>query len=804
MNLNQQLAEYENKILSLRKELSELDISSAGENITELQKDKLNFLTVELRHLSTQVELMKKQLSTKPDVIQQTAAPTPVTADEASDAAAKAASPAPFLGMEFSEDNADQPIPEIPLPKDSDELLYTPHRSTQSKSTQQTSGPAPRYIRVDHPEESSQQVQWIPAPDSRHRVNESQRSAGKGTDFESIFGKSWMAIFASLLIFISIIMLSAVVIPFLTDYIKVGLMFTFSIGLTLISLFMLRKNRDSKFLTALMGCGMGTIFISLLVTYISFHMLNQFVLYGLIVLWCIGAIFLSKYNSILFEIIGQLGVFVALILGLTSCASPEGVTMIPMVCGFYVLTTYVFYRVNHKKPGFTGTISSIFILLDTFVFSIGQFSLLNYFKLLAKQQSLGDYSHFILMSVGFCSTYLLLYLLQEYLIVRKEIRWRSIPVYLITLTLLLGNEVLFHHLLYPDGGRQYFSVLFLILPLIVIFLELRPLEEEFDTWVKGANIIALLILSWYLTSSILAIPVVALLCVVGAYFTNSEFYSTFSAIFAVIFSIMALFNPEIVYVSVVAMFLMISCHFLLAGRIDNFLCKCSAIFMIYCFVPLLTHKVPEIANIMTHSQNTVITFLILAVITLALLFTPVTSNWDTGEKYTYEFFLTCVFWFLVMFQGLSALHAADGPLLTIVTILVAVALFAVRPYKSENYKGILDALFVGRLTLLLVVILNVLNATNVLFSIPMLMEAIFFIILGHFAGKKMYRIYGLVLSNFCIAKLILFDISYEQDIQRALGFFICGVLCFVISFIYTRVEKIAARREEERAMQAEE
>ncbi|MBP5178801.1 MAG: hypothetical protein J6066_04445, partial [Lachnospiraceae bacterium] len=60
---------------------------------------------------------------------------------------------------------------------------------------------------------------------------------------------------------------------------------------------------------------------------------------------------------------------------------------------------------------------------------------------------------------------------------------------------------------------------------------------------------------------------------------------------------------------------------------------------------------------------------------------------------------------------------------------------------------------------------------------------------GFIYKLKGLRIYGLVLSLVCVVKLVMIDISYENTIGHALSFFLSGVLCFVISAIYSYVEK---------------
>lgn len=70
-------------------------------------------------------------------------------------------------------------------------------------------------------------------------------------------------------------------------------------------------------------------------------------------------------------------------------------------------------------------------------------------------------------------------------------------------------------------------------------------------------------------------------------------------------------------------------------------------------------------------------------------------------------------------------------------------------------------------------------------SIVCLLIAISCILLGFRLEAKYLRFYGLALTMIAIAKLLLIDISYTDSIARIVSFFICGLLCFLINFIYS-------------------
>ena len=105
-------------------------------------------------------------------------------------------------------------------------------------------------------------------------------------------------------------------------------------------------------------------------------------------------------------------------------------------------------------------------------------------------------------------------------------------------------------------------------------------------------------------------------------------------------------------------------------------------------------------------------------------------------------------------------------------------------------KGVVPGFYIGiKLTLLVIVILNSFDAVNYMISISLFLFAIISIVIGFKFAIKAFRLYGLLLSMISIVKLIMIDISYENTLGHALSFFVCGILCFVISMIYNVIDK---------------
>lgn len=122
-------------------------------------------------------------------------------------------------------------------------------------------------------------------------------------------------------------------------------------------------------------------------------------------------------------------------------------------------------------------------------------------------------------------------------------------------------------------------------------------------------------------------------------------------------------------------------------------------------------------------------------------------------------------------------------------ILLAVAEIATFSLQSgqllQNRKSKLyEFLFGFKYTILLAILLCGFEAPKLLLTICLILLAMGEILFGFCTSRKVLRIYGLYLMLLSICKLTLFDISYDRLFQRAIGFLLCGLCCFGISFLY--------------------
>ena len=103
----------------------------------------------------------------------------------------------------------------------------------------------------------------------------------------------------------------------------------------------------------------------------------------------------------------------------------------------------------------------------------------------------------------------------------------------------------------------------------------------------------------------------------------------------------------------------------------------------------------------------------------------------------------------------------------------------------------IDLLIKIAIYLLLVLPVIIADKFSFISSIIFLILSIVFIWFGFKNKIKSFRLYGLFLSMFSIAKLLIVDIGSINSIFRVLGLILAGILCLVIVFTYNKMsEKI--------------
>ena len=165
----------------------------------------------------------------------------------------------------------------------------------------------------------------------------------KKASLENKIGLWVMPIMAATLIFISVILLASALPEQIGNAIKQVTMVIAGFSFAGIGIFLKRKKKGGAFGQVLMAIGAGELFVSLVVIRFVFASINDLWLFILIFIWSAALVVLKRFSSILFQIIGEIGVATAVIFGTCYSLSMGNHVGLYVVAAFYTFGAIVYY-----------------------------------------------------------------------------------------------------------------------------------------------------------------------------------------------------------------------------------------------------------------------------------------------------------------------------------------------------------------------------------------------------------------------------------------------------------------------------
>ena len=714
-----QLITYEKRLMANRKQLLELmeecNLNEAQES--ELLTYKLESFKKELQYLERQTHMLMKEVAEREALREQAAE-------------AKVQDAKPQVVAEPKAEVAQEPVKETPAKE-----IWKPTIS----------------------------------------VGEGQKpsTASDKKDLEKTIGKSLMGIFASVLIFISLILFATLLLPYFNDTAKMITTYVVSFGFLGVGVWKMKKDPDNKFYIALTGCGMGALYISLLLSNMYFKVLGDIPLYVLIAIWGIGIGVFAKNRSKVFQVIGELGILISMIFGCALCADTSDADKFFVLTIYYLISSGAFYFLHYEKEfnsnllhHICNTISVVALMSTCFefggealyakeVWAVLVIALLSFASTLTHRQEEDGAGFGILASI---------YLMIAYYITEG----------------ICANDNL-------CGAVYYFAGI-----LLLFLLEWRKMERKEGKYITQGIVTGLMIIGlaiWYDVYSYGGIPMLVLPLMVAGFFLKNPIWKLGSLVSMFVYLFMGEPIGEVghfllLLLAAAAGFAILywkkeqySAWYKWGLYILSLLVFCTAFPSLIDF--FAAGYVPDLfwAYVVLVPFNIVMMKSILAT-------NPLTKEMDCMPLYN---FVNA----LLMIVGLFAIDANYEGAYHFFFIVLTLAVFLVNSKNLlEKRDNMLAGIYVGiKFTVFLLVVLNSFHSANYVMSIASLLLAIGSIIIG-FAGEyKSIRIYGLVLSMISIFKLIMIDISYANTLGHALSFFVSGVLCFVISLIYNLIDK---------------
>ena len=593
----------------------------------------------------------------------------------------------------------------------------------------------------------------------------------RSEDFEKKFGKTFMGIVASVLIFISIILFATLLIPSLNNTIKMVVTYVVSFAICGFGWFKLHRNRQDKFYIALTGCGIGALYISLLLSNMYFKVIGDIALYALIVVWAVGVCLLSRYNNIVFQIIGWIGVVISMIFGVALCGSTDDISKFTVLIIFYLVTSTVLYATHFRKNFNDNICAHVANVISLFVILIGS-------------MDIAPDGHFTFIII---IAYIVAHIVVCFLCTWKEQELGQglvVDAYGLIAVINVGGLV--------DNGDIWAIVAYMMMVALIVASEFRYNGKDssrvavqiFGTVVSCISVFSTYELSRYGIVPMLILPLIILgyarrnkvckimgLCITYIYVTDIgisyaiEHFILGLVVMAVLYTLVFLCRNQYnkVYKSFVHVAGVLLFAFVGSGVLENFIADDQTI--------------------------AAIIFLAVALFNVGIMKSPWAKNPITGEEEKDDVFN--VINIIMMLVGLNCMHSYLPIVLKIMVIMATLGIFMVNSKKLlDKYPNGFGGAYVGiKFTIYMLVLLSSFDATDYVVSISCFLFAVASIAFGFIFKYKALRVYGLVLYMISVFKLIVMDIEYADTIGYAVSFFVAGVLCFAISLIYNYVDK---------------
>lgn len=639
-------------------------------------------------------------------------------------------------------------------------------------------------VAVENEKENSEEIEVpVQEPDFSRmtKVDSEDLIAENETSMESKLGKKIMSILASILIFVSLVLFGKLIQPRLTPEVRTILMYVVCFALSGVGLWRMSKpeSRYKTLFTAVAGCGVGGLYISGLV---ARFVLGTFTDMSLLIsdaIWIVAVLTLVKYKQGIFTYICYAGIFIATCL---TCLK-WNTNIIGMVV--YVTSVSALFAISYSRN------------YKTDLWFMIQHPVVCLLMIFAYQDSL--------LYLCILNALILLPLIAQFRYYKfddDKFPFAIISVFVSFVGLL--SVVMFMNLLvYPNGTRESLFVwpnALLALTaagMAVVMLKHRETEKKLFFYLPfgiALGVIYVFDISTIYSNYIGNALLFAITLIIGVRWKNAILrYVGYVFMLAYV-----VFQPSELGFWLVAFIFLCVWGSMVAWLRNNYVMIEKFILTALFFV-LFADMCVEIP------MDSSVFYLIVGAACFVINQPFYYTDRNTGyleEKSRLAGYVVTEF---AVALGLGFISAAHSPmmfikpllgtetlaLIVIVLITLALACLNVKSlyakYGEENEK-ILSIYVCAKFTLLILCILCRADAISFVISLVGIVAAIVFIVVGFYKRLKGCRLYGLVLCLVCIAKLLFFDVEYDSSVMRPIGYLTAGLLCYLISWIYTKLE----------------
>lgn len=599
----------------------------------------------------------------------------------------------------------------------------------------------------------------------------SNKPVNKKSNVENKIGKNGMAIVASILIFFSLVLFAGIAFSYLSDITKVVIMYLISIAIAAFGIVkttkldMEKNARFKTFYTTIAACGIGAVYITDLVAYFGFKCLPLIPFIIMLVIWMVITMYLSYKCSTIFAYICNIGLIIATVLTAVQFNSSIVAFILYTIC---LAALYMILRQENfnKDSFFFIQYPVVFILLSC-----------------AVETGALSYTIFIVLLV---SVFVLANLI--YRIEKKHIGTNVAVV-------VLNIAAFIRMCIGLDGNAMKYVVIGLIIGMMVMYFVRYYAENRILFYIVYAITYVSAVFVFLTTDMYITIALTPFILLLIAGFAKKDMWIRLGGYFAVITSYMIhmdfyeSWGVFIIYL-IILMAAGAAVVFISYSMVDKYVITAILSIVLFIAIDVLDFNI----------CISFVSFGIMAFITNSEAYG---RNLESKSEELISKIIGYIFSGCVILAGLScSFNKNITPDLyqVIIIMLITLAVSCINTVKLFNI-GIPEMLagfyICIKFSLWIYTVLHRLEAASYVLSIVGIVVAIICIVLGFKFRQKSFRLYGLIISMVSVIKLILFDISYDSNILRPVGFFVAGVLCFAISFIYSKLEKTIAVEQEE-------
>ncbi len=800
---------YENRLLADRKQLNDLIYECSNQNVSSSILDyKIKYLQTEIAYMNTQLNMLKAGMEGQTQDIQLQSAKSQLQARNNQQQSVQ-----PQLQARNNQQQSVQPQPQA---RNNQQQSVQPQPQA-SNIQYQSVQPQPQASNIQYqsvqPQPQAPNVQYqsvMPQPQVMNM--QSQNKANKPKDLENMIGKSWMGIFASVLIFISFILFATLLAPFITDTIKMIAMYVVSIMLTAFGLLKLRKHNNKLYL-AISSCGVGAVYISLLLTNMYFKAIGDITLYIFILVWAVFVCYLSKWQDKIFQLIGQCGITISLFFGVVMCVEESDHAMMFLLSLFFVVTASVFYVSNYSREFHKNVVNNVFNCINVFLIWAGAYNLRPAFSWAGWAEAPGyNRNWWAEYKVEAIAGVMLLFLILQFaLFLAAKLKEKNIGfgVFMIINTIFMMlyiSNMTYKSISWrgPDNIGIYNigycwdtirGIIYIIISaalLVVIEKKFGSRHDDGKVFIQ-AFILPFFILSVYMIPffrnhiglSFVMIPILLL-----GYYKDDYIYKYESLLMAVVYCFVdTKYSVEHFCLGLLFFAVIAVCMYVKKEQYNSTFKLLSYLAGLFFILISLSYVMDDMKA--AYDIGMTIIICVVAFLNVLAMKSRFIKDFQTLQIEEASVNVTRIINAILMPVSLFAVMDVDNEICHFILVLLAIMIFMVNTKNLvEQHKTMWPGIYIGvKLTVLIVTVLCSYEAANYIISISAFLFAIISIVLGFRFYVKSFRIYGLFLSMFSVAKLILVDISYDNTLGHALSFFICGILCFVISMIYHLIDK---------------